>query len=529
MTQDYLIGVDLGTSVVKTTLFDAQGQPLADATRAAPLHQPAPGQAEQSGESFYIAAISTIREVVEKTGVSAASVAAIAIAGQMAGAIAIDREWNALTPWYPSALDTRHQPYVTSMQERVGEQLVALNGALPFMAPRILWWQAQHPDLYRRIHKVLILANYVAGLMAETPADDAFIDPSYLTWIGVSNTERRVWSEELAEAANIPLEILPRIVPSTAIVGRLSAAAASACGLAAGAPLVAGAGDQVAGFIGAGLVEPGQLVDVAGTFPVLATSLDRYFADTRHHMLQPLAGPLSADHWYPMMYISGGGLTHRWYCEQFATEEKRQTEASGQTVYSLLDEHASHVPPGADGLMFIPHLAGRACPSDPAVRGAWVGFTWTHTKAHFYRAVLESIAYDYAAALAVVREYIPSVHFSEVRVIGGGAKSDLWNQIKADVLGVPYVRLSRSDVAALGCAIMAGTAVGIYPDLATAAKRFSRTLSRVEPRSPCHQHYRSYVQAYSQAFDQLRGLYQTLSTLQAGCADNSETRMSEDR
>jgi xylulokinase len=514
MEHDYLIGVDLGTSVVKTTLFNAAGRSLADATRTALLHQPAPGQAEQRGEDFYSATLTTIREVVEKTGADPGSVAAIAFDGQMAGAIAVDRAWNALTPWYPSALDNRYQPYVAKMQERVGDKLVELNGALPYMAPRILWWQDQYPEVYRRIHKVLILANYVAGRMADLLADEAFIDPSYLTWIGVSDTKQRVWSAELAAACDIPLEMLPRIVPATAIVGRLSAAAAAACGLVCGVPLVAGAGDQVAGFMGAGLVKAGQLVDVAGTFQVLATSLDKYFADTRHGMLQPLAGPLGLDHWYPMMYISGGGLTHRWYCDEFAREEKRQAEASGQTVYALLDERASQVPPGAEGLMFIPHLAGRACPSDPAVRGAWLGFTWTHTKAHFYRALLESIAYDYAVALAVVREHIPGAHFREVRVIGGGASSGLWNQIKADVLGVPYVSLQRSDIAALGCAIMAGAAVGIYPDMAAAAGRFSRTASRVEPQPDNHQHYRLYVEAYQQAFGQLRSLYQTLNVLQ---------------
>ena len=287
MAPDTLIGVDLGTSEVKTTLFDTAGRSLADATRTAALSQPAPGFAEQRGEDFYAATLATIREVVAKADTPPAAVAAIAFAGQMAGAIGIDREWNALTPWYPSALDNRYQPYVASMQERVGDQLVALNGSLPFMAPRMLWWQDQHPDLYRRIHKVLMLANYVAGRMADLVADDAFIDPSYLTWIGVSDTAQRAWSEELAAACGIPLEKLPRIVPSTAVVGRLSAAAATACGLAAGVPLVAGAGDQVAGFIGAGLVEPGQLVDVAGTFPVLATSLNKYFADMRYGMLQP--------------------------------------------------------------------------------------------------------------------------------------------------------------------------------------------------------------------------------------------------
>ena len=144
---------------------------------------------------------------------------------------------------------------------------------------------------------------------------------------------------------------------------------------------------------------------------------------------------------------------------------------------------------------------------------AWVGFTWTHRKAHFYRAVLESIAYDYAQALAAVRDYFPDTTFSEVRVIGGGANSALWNQIKADVLGVPYARLQREDLAALGCAIMAGHAVGIYPDMAATARRLAQTVSRIEPRPAYHRHYQAYVAAYGQAFDQLRGLYEILTPL----------------
>lgn len=507
MAHDYLIGVDLGTSVVKTTLFDRTGVALADAVRPAPLHQPAPGVAEQQGEHFVGAALATIREVGEKAGVAAGDVAAIAFDGQMAGAIGIDRDWNALTPWYPSALDARYQPYQARMKEMAGARLVALTGSLPFTAPRMMWWRDEQPDLYRRIDKVLILANFVAGRLAGLRAADAFIDPSYLTWIGLSDTGRRAWSPELAELFDLPLDKLPRIVPATSIIGYLTAEAGRECGLAAGVPLVAGAGDQVAGCLGAGLVESGQLVEVAGTFPVLATCLDRFLADSRFGMLQPLAGPLGDDHWYPMMYISGGGLTHRWFRDQFKSD--------GLDSYQALDEQAAAIPPGAEGLLFIPHLVGRSCPPDPNVRGAWIGFTWTHTRAHFYRAILESIAYDFAEALEVVRSYFPDAAFSEVRIIGGGARSEFWNQIKADVLGLPYVRLRREDVAALGCALMAGHAVGIYPDLAGTARQLSPTLGRVEPRPAVHAHYKAFVAAYRQAFDQLRPLYDRLTPLAA--------------
>ncbi|MCO6452255.1 MAG: xylulose kinase [Caldilineales bacterium] len=518
-SSEHLIGVDLGTSVVKTTLFDINGLAIVDATRDARLSQPSPGIAEQSGDEFYAAALDAIAEVVERSGIVPSAVAAIAFDGQMAGAIGIDRDWNAITPWYPSALDARYQPYVNTMVERGGERVVALNGSLPFMGPRMLWWQETAPELYARIDKVLIIANFVAGRMAGLQAADAFIDPSYLTWIGVSDTANRAWSAELAETCGISLEKLPRIVPSTSIIGHLSAEAARHCGLSEGVPLVAGAGDQVAGALGAGLVDEGQLVEVAGTFPVLATSLNRYFSDTQHGMLQPLAGPLAPDHWYPMMYISGGGLTHRWFVDKFADEVKAEAMARGVSPYHLLDEQAAAVPPGAEGLLFIPHLVGRACPNDPDIRGAWLGFTWTHERRHFYRSLLESIVYDYAQALNVVREYLPDTEFSEVRIIGGGAKSSFWNQLKADVLGLPYVLLPRQDVAALGTAIMGGHAVGIFPDMAEAARRFAPPGQRIEPRPHIHERYRPYVAAYQAAFDDLRPTFARLTPLSQQMSD----------
>jgi xylulokinase len=513
MPKDHLIGVDLGTSVVKTTLVDLEGRALADATRDAPLHQPGPGLAEQQGDDFYTATLETIRQVVEAAGVDPSGVAAIAFDGQMAGAIGVDASWEAITPWYPSALDIRYQPYQQQMVDRLGDRLVELVGALPFMAPRMLWWKNEHPDLYARIHKVLILANYVAGRLAGLSVGEAFVDPSYLHWIGLSDTARRVWSPELAEEFDLSLSKLPRIVPATMVIGGLTEEAARACGLVSGVPLVAGAGDQVASCLGAGLVQSGQLIDVAGTFSVLATCLDRYLADTRYGMWQPLASPLSDSLWYPMLYIAGGGLTHRWYRDEFGAVEKAQAEAEGRSAYELLDAQAAGLPAGSEGLLFIPHLVGRSCPSDPNVRGAWFGFTWTHQPPHFYRALLEAIAYDYAEALAAVRDYFPDVTFREVRVIGGGAGSELWNQIKADVLGLPYVRLQREDVGALGCAVMAGHAVGIYPDMAAAAAQFAQTLGRVEPRREQHEAYQPYAAAYREAFDQLRGLYGTLSVL----------------
>ncbi len=222
-------------------------------------------------------------------------------------------------------------------------------------------------------------------------------------------------------------------------------------------------------------------------------------------MLKPLAGPLSNDHWYPMMYINGGGLTHRWFSEEIAEQSNFQT----------LDKGASQIPEGADNLLFIPHFMGRTCPVDTSMRGAFLGLSWTHKKAHMYRAVLESIAYDFAAAINAIKHYLPAIKLNQVRVIGGGAQSQLWNQIKANVLGVPYVRLERDAIAPWGSAIMAGHAVGLFDDMAKTAQESVTTLEKTEPNQEAHLKYQDYVAAYQQALVELKGVNENLAVLRA--------------
>ena len=518
MGQDYLVGIDLGTSLVKATVFGTDGMALADATCETTLLQPCPGVAEQEPRDFIPAVLRTVAEVVEKAKIGRTQVAAIGFDGQMGGALGIDADWQPVTPWYVSTLDTRYMPYLQKMRQRTGEHLVELGGALPITTPRLLYWEAECPEVYKRIAKVMILANYVAGALAGLRAEDAFVDPSYLAFFGLADTARRAWSDDLIAASGVSAEKLPRIVPSASVIGRLSPSAAGSCGLAAGVPLVAGVGDQVATSFGAGLVRAGQVSDGAGTYSVLSVCLDRFLSDTRYGMLQTLAGPISDSHWYAMMYVTGGGLTHRWFRDYFGEEEKARVAAEGVSAYQLLDARAATVPPGSEGLLFIPHLLGRSCPSDPDVRGTWVGFTWLHHKEHFYRSVLEGIAYDYAETLAVVREYCPDLDFREIRGTGGGARSDVWNQIKADVLGLPYIRLQRDDLAALGCAVMAGHAVGIFPDMAEAATCCAQVSGRYLPDASAHRQYQGYANAYRRAFGQLRDLYAALAEVRESCA-----------
>jgi xylulokinase len=368
-----------------------------------------------------------------------------------------------------------------------------------------------------RIDKVMNLVAYVTGKLANLSHDEAFIEASYLSWHGLADTRNRCWSDELASTFDLPLEKVPRIVDACEVVGGLSKEAANFCGIPSGVPLVAGTGDQVATHIGAGVVEAGYLMDGAGTFSVLGTCVDSFFADTRHGIWSVLAAPESLGLWYPIMYIGGGGLVHRWsaglFFEHLFSESSTHATTSMGIHYSVLDHLAGEVHAGSDGLIFVPHLYGRSCPEEPETRGARLGMTTSHTPAHLFRSVLESIAYDYALSLEALRDYRPDVDFKGVRVTGGGAASHLWTQIKASVLGIPYGGLQRSSVAAAGSAMFGGHAVGLFSDIASVAKGWAVLTDTTLPRPRLTSLYRHYVQAYRQALKELKGVNQTLETL----------------
>ncbi|UCF96462.1 MAG: hypothetical protein JSV89_14945 [Spirochaetaceae bacterium] len=184
-----------------------------------------------------------------------------------------------------------------------------------------------------------------------------------------------------------------------------------------------------------------------------------------------------------------------------------------RVVATLQRKQADAVPPGSEGLLALGLLGGRGFPSDPDIRGMWIGHTWSHKRPHFYRALLESFAYEYACVLNVMKKTYPDLSLEEVRIIGGGARSDLWNQIKSDVMGLKYARLSREDFALLGDIIIAGHAVGVYEDMKMACRRFVRETEVYSPNPENHSIYEGYVRYYSELFDKVRGIFQDLQRI----------------
>ena len=512
MKNSYLIGVDVGVSFVKSGVYDIDGNCKGVAVKKSPGEYLKPGVFIQKNEDYMKIILDTLKEAVEKSGIDNSKVEVIGFSTAMGGATGVDSNWNVITDW-SIVSDNRYYPYVAEMQNKAGEQILKLSGTnFPFFAPKLLWWKSEFPELYKRVYKFMFLCGFIIGNLCDIQIDDVFVDRTFIQISGLANTKNGKWSKDLCKEFDIDINLLPRIVDSHTIVGKLNKKYAKLCGLKEGTPLIAGAGDKPAGSLGAGLVTPGALMDESASFAALSLCVDKFIPDTKYKTLENIPSPVPGQY-LPSFFIFGSGLTNNWFKDNFGGEEKSLASRTNKSAFELLDEKAKSVPPGSEGLLAIGLLGGRGYPSDPDIKGMWIGHTWSHKKEHFYRSLLESFAYEYGYVLSVMKRTYPELELNEVRVIGGGSRSDFWNQMKCDITGLPYVKLNRDNLALLGDILLAGHAVGIYKDLKKAAKRFIVKTKRYIPNEKNHNHYRKYVELYENIFNRVRNIYLDLKNI----------------
>ena len=500
--KDLLLGIDIGTTGTKAALFNREGKLLSQGFEPSRLIQVRPGVVEQDLQEIYAETAVAVRKCLSAAAENPQKVAAISIDGQMAGICGIDEGWNPATP-YDSWLDTRCEPFVKEMMELAGDRIIRLSGGPASFnhGPKILWWKHERPQTYQRICKFLMPSVYVAGKMAGLKPEDSWVDYTYLHFSCLSDLLGFRWSGELCDLFDVDLGKLPKILNPWERIGDLSEKESRTFGLVPGIPIAAGCGDTAATVLGGGIVRPGMAFDVAGTASCLITCTDQFTPDVQHRTVMWPRGVIPGL-FTPIAYINGGGLDLEWFRDQF-----------GQISFEELDRLAEELEPGSDHLLFIPHLAGRVCPNDPHLRGLWMGFSWNHRREHFYRSILEAIAYEYALYLKIQRDLQPEQQFDEVRGIGGGARSKVWNQIKADVLQIPYVRLDQEEFATLGGAIIAGRMVDFWKDLGEAATRFVQPGERIEPRIENLAFYKRSADFYAELIPGMKDFFERLGTI----------------
>jgi xylulokinase len=508
MVKNYLIGVDLGTSGTKAALYRIDGKLISEFSQEVPIYYPNPGIVEQENNDFYQSAAITVNKCIKESGIDPHEIAAIAFDSQMAGVGSVDEEFKPATR-FDSWLDMRCKLYIEWMSKEAGEKITQLSGCPPTCdhGPKMLWWKNERPQEYERVVKFLMPSAYVAGTMAGLRGDEAYIDYTFIHFSTFSNARQGTWSQELCDTFQMDISKLPRIVEPWHVIGEVKEKAAALFGLAPGTIIAAGAGDTASNALGAGINRPGMVFDVAGTAAVLAGCTDKFVADSKNQALLTMRSVIPGL-WNPLAYIGGGGIALRWFRDQFYNTSRGNSLKGNDNLYGKMIRQSEKIAPGSDGLFFSPHLGGRICPSSPAMRGGWLGFSWGHTQAHFSKAILESIAYEYAYYLQIMKDLLPELRFVEARAIGGGARSTAWNQIKANVLNIPYQRLRKNEFGTWGAAMIAGKAAGLIHDLAEYSEKSAATKGKtILPDPNIHKMYQPLIQHYIKMEKQLEHYY----------------------
>ncbi len=463
MHDGFVVGIDLGTSMAKAGLYTLDGVAIASSSAPLRVNHLAPGRTEQDLDEFYRVAAQQCRRCVVDSGIDPAAVQALAISAQMAGVGIVDEHHAPLAP-FDSWLDTRCGDVVRDLAP-LADAVIASSGCAPTISigPKMAWWQRNHPEVCEAAASFVTAAGYVAATACGRDGHSAFIDPTHLHFASVTDVANARWSPELIDAFGLDPDLMPEVIESTDIVGYLNATTAAEWGLQPGTPVAAGCGDTAAGALGAGALDSGTALDVAGTAAVFAAGTDEFVADIRHRTLMTMRAAIPG-HWYALAYVGGAGQMIEWVCRQILGFDDVTDEA-----YRALDDAAAAAEPGCAGLSMSPHFEGRVTPAAPYMRGSIVGLSYSHGRAEIARAALESIAFEYRTYVDIIHELQPDWRLRRVIGAGGGALSRTWNQVKADALGAEYLPIVGADPGTRGAALVAIAALGHdLPEVPTA-------------------------------------------------------------
>jgi xylulokinase len=494
------LGIDVSTTGSKALLINDQGQVVATAVHEHTISTPKPLWSEQNPLEWWEASVKSIRQVLTQAGAKGEDVKAVGLTGQMHGLVMLDKAGTILRPailWN----DQRTAEECEEMTNLLGfENLLAISGnkALTgFTAPKILWVRKHEPDVYAKTSHILLPKDYIRYQLTGEYAVDKADGAGMLLF----DLKKRAWSAEILNALQIPESWLPESFEGPEITGVITPGAAEITGLKAGTPVVGGGGDQAAQAVGVGAITPGIVALTLGTSGVV-------FASTPSPLIEP-RGLLHAfchsvpETWHFMGVMLSAAGSLRWY---------RDTLAPGMNYDDLLAP-AVDIPAGCEGLLFLPYLTGERTPHpDPLARGAFIGLTVRHTRAHMTRAVLEGVSFGLRDSMELIKK-AGLGQISQVRVSGGGAKSPLWRQMLSDVLDSELVTVNTTEGAAFGAALLAGVGAGAWKSVAESCNATVRTLASTSPNPVQVSIYDEYYQQYTALYPALKTNFGNIARL----------------
>jgi xylulokinase len=497
----YLLGLDIGTSGVKALLMSIEGKIISSKTVSYPLATPHSGWAEQSPDDWWGATVKVIKETVSHNPIDSKQIKGISLSGQMHSSVFLDEKMEVIRPailWS----DTRTSEQCNEIYAIAGGlgQLIhyVSNPALEgFTAPKILWLKENEPENYKRVKHILLPKDYIRYKLT----NELFTEVSDAAGTLLFDVIKKKWSAGLLEKLEISQDLLPPVLNSFDLAGRITKPIAEKAGLKFGTPVVAGGADNACGAVGSGITEEGRVMVSIGSSGVVLAQTNNPQADQEGRI--HLFNHAYPDSWYMMGVMLSAGMSYEWLERKLFNHK---------LSYAKLDQLAGEIEPGSEELIFLPYLYGERTPhNDANARGVYFGISGKHDQRHFIRSVLEGVAFALKDSLELIKD--KGVKIKEVRAIGGGAKSRIWQQILADILGEEINLLNAEEGPAFGAALIAGVGVGVCSSFAEAVNRIIKVEKTILPGIQNTERYNQNYQLYKKLYYSLKEDFKELKNL----------------
>jgi xylulokinase len=507
------LGIDIGTSGTKTLAMRHDGRILASATEEYPLSSPKPGWSEQDPELWWQATIKSVKRVLKAGKIKKVDVAGIGLSGQMHGSVFLDKKHNVIRPallWN----DQRTFAECDEIENKAGGRsklirMVANPALTGFTAPKILWLRNNEPKNYEKTVRILLPKDYVRLRLTSEFATEVS-DASGTLLLDV---KRRKWCQSLLDKLQIDKSLLPTVYESAEVSGKLNADAAKLMGLDEGVPVVGGGGDQAAGAVGNGIVRKGVISATMGTSGVVFAHSDEMQIDPAgrvHTFCHAVTGK-----WHVMGVVLSAGGSLQWYRNQLCQAEIAAAKKKKIDPYELITKQAAEAPAGCEGLYFLPYLTGERTPhADPHARAAWIGLSLRHGRSHMARAVMEGATYAMRDCLEIIEGM--NIPIREIRLSGGGARSNYWRQMQADIYGKKVVTINAEEGPAYGVALLAAAGTGAYKNVVEACNATIRVVTSTGPDARTKKAYNKAYPMYGQLYRSLKQDFASIAELVDG-------------
>ena len=504
MNESYLIGLDAGTTSIKGLLINADGSHETFVQKEYSLDYREGDIVELDPEIYWETTLHIINQLLAQNGISPEKIRAISFSSQGETLIALDINGKPLRKaivW----LDNRSDKEAKTIEEFFSrETLLEKTGQAEILplwpATRILWMREKEPEIFRKVDKFLLVEDYlIYKLTGEYHSEESLVSSTLCYDI-----VKRQWWEKMLDFLHITPQHLPEVLPSGTPAGRIHEDAARATGLSPGTMVVTGGYDHAAGAIGSGNIAEGIVSETTGTAMAMCVTLDKPVFDLKLNL--PCQLHAVPGKYFLQPYGQTAGMVLKWFRDEFFSHENETAAKSNGNTYDLMTALAEKVPAGSEGLIMLPHLMGAGSPEfDIQVKGVFAGITPQMGRGHFVRAIMESVACMINRNIDSLKKY--GIKPAEIRALGGGAESDLWNRIKADMTGIPFVTLKSAETPCLGAAILAGVGCDLFEGIEEGCNQLVKIKKKYVPDSSDQAIYHKVFERYVKLYDQLKGYW----------------------